>query len=176
MERKTGMTPTELSTMIETSIRILLTDLTVTTLLRETSDALRTSRIKGHLCEIGRKHFHVSASGCDANDREWLYDMVWAEMSNGLFVHQAMVMECENKIFVALAGKVDGDFQKLVQARADVRVWICPVPNRDKALEHIESCKQQIAAFSGTVSGDHYLLVLLIYLGNDFEIKAFRSP
>jgi hypothetical protein len=178
IEGKQEMTPAELSAKIEGAIRSLLTDHTVTTFLRATSDTLRTSLIKSRLRDLARiLGFQVSASGCAADDREWLYDMVWfTRRRDGLFAHQAMVMESEwrNGVKVTQSAEVDSDFEKLVQARADVHVWICTVPNPDKAREHIQNCKRQIAAFSGTMPDDHYLFVILRYLDDDFEIEAFR--
>lgn len=166
----------DLSTKIETTIRTLLTDHTVATFLRKTSDTLRTSLIKTNLCELGKSlNFHVSASGCAADDGEWLYDMVWSNMKDGQFTHQAMVLECEWRMGVSVArsADVDSDFQKLVQARADVRVWICTVHNSEIAARHIENCKKEIEEFSGTMSDDHYLFVILIGSNDSFAIEAF---
>jgi hypothetical protein len=173
------MTPTELSAMIETSIRTLLTDHTITTFLRKTSDAVRTGLIKNNLCELGKKlGFYVSASGCAADGGEWLYDMVWGTMENDLFVHQAMVMECEWRMGVPVlkGADVDSDFQKLVQARADIRVWICTVANDEIAQKHIENCENQIGKFTGTMPNDRYIFVILMFKRDNFELRTYSSP
>ncbi len=85
--------------------------------------------------------------------------MSWYAVSGeGLFSQLAMVLESELKPggSVVNAGKVDGDFEKLVQARAEVRVWLALVPNPVMAATHIINCKRQACAFAGAMSGDTY--------------------
>jgi hypothetical protein len=67
-----------------------------------------------------------------------------------------MVLECEWKPELP----VDGDFQRLVQARADVRVWVSCSPNQEMAHDHIANCKKQIKAYRGTLPGDRYVFVI----------------
>jgi hypothetical protein len=69
-----------------------------------------------------------------------------------------MVLESELRRNVKEADAVDGDFHKLVQARADVRVWISTSPGR--ARLHIDNCKKQIQEFDGTQPGDCYIFLL----------------
>jgi hypothetical protein len=47
------------------------------------------------------------------------------------------------------SAEVDGDFQKLVQARAEVRVWLAHCPNQALTREHIANRKRQAAHFDG---------------------------
>jgi hypothetical protein len=73
-----------------------------------------------------------------------------------------MVLESEwnRGLLVQKEAHVDGDFQKLVQARADVRVWISACHNTDIAEKHLVSCKEQIKRFSGTDPDDNYIFII----------------
>jgi hypothetical protein len=183
-----GSCPAELGAKIESNIRALLVG---EPFLYKTQD---TKQVKLRLHELGRSlGFTVLASGFPADRTnwkagpEWLYDMVWVayetepttppqKMVVHFLTRQAMVMECEMR-----QGRpsrkdrdVDEDFQKLVQARADVRVWITRVGTRESAEEHIENCKKQIKAFPDTLPCDQYLLVILVGapLG-DFVVESY---
>jgi hypothetical protein len=90
------------------------------------------------------------------DDPEWLYDLVWFQLEKGYLTRQILVMECELDPDPLL----DGDFQKLVQARADVRLWVSCAPNEKLAEDHLKNCKQQAALFSGAVAGDSYIFVM----------------
>jgi hypothetical protein len=111
--------------------------------------------------------FLVSAKGCGP-DGEWLYDMSWSEtckLDGGgyLLVGQPLVLETEERPDKVL----DGDFQKLVQARADVRVWIAKVNPKQSVQDHVAKCKEQIKRFVGSQPDDTY--VFMIY---DSQKKA----
>ena len=60
---------------------------------------------------------------------------------------------------VSLNPEMDGDFQKLVQARANHRVWIFQVDTFETIREYMGRCWTQIETFEGTQQGDRYLLV-----------------
>lgn len=130
------------------------------------------------LASQASSRFRVAAAGCEADDGEWLYDMIWYEEEERegkrLFTRLPMVMECENTMGpIAESADVKDDFQKLVQARADVRVWIHLAPSPEIASEHIKNCKRQIRAFSETAPGDQYVIAVLIYSDYSYEIKRF---
>jgi hypothetical protein len=132
------MTPSELGETIEAHIRSLLIDRP--SLYREMDTALVNSR----LCNLGQSlGFEVLASRCaSSNGVEWLYDMVWAtyepehtmpsqsstpnKLQIRFLIRQAMIMELEWRLNrPETEGRdVDEDFQKLVQGRADIRMWI----------------------------------------------------
>ncbi len=105
--------------------------------------------------------------------------MTWYTLGDDarLFTRQPMVMECEWKMGVPIAqnADVDGDFQKLVQARADVRVWISTAANPTLADQHLENCKKQIRSFLATVPGDIYLFAILVWSDNSFRIERFAA-
>jgi hypothetical protein len=116
-----------------------------------------TRTIKEFIGKLGHdRGFQVAASGLvGAEEGEWLYDMVWYELEGGFMTQQVLVMECE----LNCDPQLDGDFQKLVQARAGVRLWISCSPNSSLAKTHLANCKRQAVLFSGAVPGDTYVFV-----------------
>jgi hypothetical protein len=117
-----------------------------------------TAGIKKVLGDLGKSMtFMVAASGYMGKSQgEFLYDMVWYRLDQGYVLSQPMVMEVEWK--VALTTVVDDDFQKLVQARADVRVWVGTSANQSDIDRHIANCQKQIWLFDGSQNGDQYVL------------------
>jgi hypothetical protein len=104
----------------------------------------------------------------------WLYDMVWYTEEQGekdkFLTGLPMVLESElNKRHPDL----DGDFQKLIQARADVRVWISACSD---ARLHIDACKQQIKMFPGTLSGDQYVFAIYDQKSRKSLIEKYLAP
>lgn len=175
-----GMAHTDLAIHVERTLRALLDRRAVHAFLYKTTDKQRTREVKDELQRLGTTlGFKVAASGCQADEGEWLYDMIWYELSNDKIWYrwQAMVLECEWKMGVPVAqnADVDGDFQKLVQARADVRVWISTAANSDLANKHIENCKKQIVEFSATVPNDKYLFAVLIWSDSSYRIEQFSA-
>lgn len=53
--------------------------------------------IKQEFCKLGRSlGYVVNASHCDDADfGEWLYDLVWSETADGVFVQQQLALESE---------------------------------------------------------------------------------
>jgi hypothetical protein len=101
----------------------------------------------------------------------WLYDMVWHVEEDGLLSNLPLVLECEWNRGPRHRDEVDGDFQKLVQARADVRVWISASPS--SAPTHIENCKRQVRLFSGTLPGDNYVFAVYDWTTREPIIEQF---
>jgi hypothetical protein len=120
----------------------------------------------------------VAASGCDAHDPEWLYDMVWCSLTSDdkLLMHQALALESEWKFgTIAQVAEVDPDFQKLVQSRADLRVWLCAMPNQALGLKKIENCKTQVEKFTQSCLDDEYLFVTLVWENYSYQIESYRA-
>ena len=101
------------------------------------NDKIWTRKIKSSLCVVGYKlgyyacankvNFKFANNGKNIADRgEWLYDVTWIKYEenrndNTDIKEIPFVAECEwggNQ-------KVRGDFQKLLQARAGIRLFIC---------------------------------------------------
>ena len=152
---------------IAETVREFLGEVGVKRFLYDTNNLRRTTQLKAKLAELGHSlGFRVAAGGCQADDGEWLYDMVWYQNSaDGMFAQQSAVLEFEWGTSATLrrVTEVDPDFCKLVQARADIRVWVGIAHTPDLARVHLDSCRKQIYAFSGTMPGDRYLFVILIW-------------
>lgn len=104
--------------------------------------------------------YDVAAHGKGLKYGEWLYDMSWSEMQpvreGSFFGRQVLVLETES----APDPHLDGDFQKLVQARAEVRVWIAKVKPQQSVEKHVATCKEQIKRFEGTMPTDIYIFLI----------------
>lgn len=87
----------------------------------------------------------------------WLYDMSWSKSEDGFFVSQPLVIESE---ISNCDPKIDPDLHKLIQARADVRIWIAKVNPAQSVDQHVELCKQQIKRLAGTRPEDFYIFVI----------------
>jgi hypothetical protein len=121
-----------------------------------------------------RLGFTVSARGY--GDGAWLYDMAWSKeiKRNGggrYTTRLPLVLESEKKTDKVL----DGDFVKLVQARADVRVWIAQVNPLQSVEKHIAECKEEIRHFAETKPDDVYVLMIYDKAGNPADIKCFEA-
>jgi len=168
--------PAELVVEIERAVKSLLEVKTVKLLLYNTSDRERTRLVKDQLYNLGRAlGFHVTASNCPSDDGEWLYDMAWFN-KGPIFTRQAVVIECawRNGVRVEYAADVDGDFHKLIQARADVRVWISTAPNNEIASQYITNCKGAAESFFGSAVDDLYLLFILVWSDMTFRMERFQ--
>jgi hypothetical protein len=132
-----------------------------------------TEAVKRVFKDLGsRLGYCVTASGCAADDGEWLYDLASNVSSHGFYLSQPLVLECETHPDPHL----DGDFYKLVQARADVRVWICRLPRNQSVQEHLTIYKEQIAKSVGTQSGDTYIFFIYDYAARSAVIERFDTP
>ena len=113
------------------------------------------------LCDLGRKFCcKVGASTvADANrDRpEWLYDVTWLEYDrerDGLLIDAALVAECEWGDF----GKIVYDFEKLLLARAGVRLMIFNGFTEPGSKGIAERLAGKVREFNGTRAEDAWLL------------------
>ena len=70
-----------------------------------------------------------------------------------------LVAECE----WGPDGPCDNDFQKLLQARADHRLWLFQVPSTEAADEMFVGCRSNVKRFRATLMGDRYLFAALVW-------------
>ena len=129
----------------------------------------RTAAIKTKLCDIGRQApFHCTV--CAALPRknrthgEWLYDVIWLKYHEGLDDHPIccvpLVAECEWGTYA----HIKEDFQKLLLARASVRLMIYrdPMLHRDHgwqgAMWTAERLGLHISRFNRSRAEDAWLL------------------
>ena len=129
----------------------------------------RTKLIKGAFHTLAPKFSFVSVVG------EWLYDICWYKSSRGEggnLIRLALVAECE----WSPDPEMDGDFQKLIQARSDQRVWIFQAGSRQVVKQYFAACKQQVCDFEATLTGDRYLLVGLDSEHQQFIFEHYVAP
>jgi hypothetical protein len=139
--------------------------------------ALKTDAIKRIFANLGKNlGYRVAASGyADLGWEQWLYDMVWYKDDDAtrMLVRIPMVLESELHLGkVANVTDVNPDFQKLIQARAEVRVWLAHFWSEDIARKHLENCKSQAKAFSGSMPGDAYVFILWVSNAEERAGKA----
>lgn len=172
------MTTAEISKKIEQAARAAFEGPLLTTVLKGGSRA-STISIKAFFRDLGKGFgFKVAAACPDTDEGEWLYDMVWYEVDQqGLLLRQRMVLESElnRGLSVQQNAEVDGDFQKLVQARADVRAWLCSCHSTTLAEQHLFSCKRQIKQFSGTMPYDTYIFIIHDWSASTTKIERFEA-
>ena len=119
-----------------------------------------TRKIKTLLCELGNELGCYTCASLDkelVNNGEWLFDVTWLDWNDKLY-SVPMVAECEQ----GNRYDIRDDFQKLLVARADVRLIVCDagrVPNDSRAERTVNLLCEWIDAFKGTQLGDTYLLV-----------------
>jgi hypothetical protein len=167
----------QLAEAVEKTARLAFEGGRLTEFLRGASFKPVTKTVKEVFGDLGKTlGYQVAAAGyrC-ADEGEWLYDMVWFTTDAGMFIQQAMVLESEwgPGGRVQHAAEVDDDFQKLVQARADVRVWISACPNPEMTQLHIANCKHQARLFAGSVPGDAYVFIVYDWTTATIEFEQF---
>lgn len=122
-----------------------------------------TRQVKIALIRLGmRRHCTPYPPPADPQGSvgEWLYDVIWVRMDGQNRVMSApLVAESE----WGDPGEVWDDFQKLLVARAGVRVMV--FDNHPGLLEELQAHIQRYA-----VGGDRYLLAQYISLENGFRI------
>ena len=122
----------------------------------------RTRKVLTALCKIGKETFHCSVYASRhfvheqyRNGGEWLYDITWCEYKNSLLKSVPLVAECE----WGTLGAIKDDFDKLILARAAVRVMVYDGGYSKDGAEGIANdlCRR-VGAFEGNRPGDTYLL------------------
>ena len=123
-------------------------------------DTVWTKTIKTKLCEIGQDRFgcKVGARDVDKDNRdygEWLYDVTWLEYErDGLLIDAHLVAECEWSDFEAIVE----DFEKLLLARAGVRLMIFDGNYEPGSKEIAERLAGRVREFNGSRAEDAWLL------------------
>ena len=132
-----------------------------------------TYRIQKMLVDMGiDQGKKVCAGGVEGATwpTEWLYDMVWLQVSNDFNIENiGLVAEIE----WGEDWEVLEDFQKLLQARADVRLIVF---DHEDGLQ--EQLKRQIRKFKKSQPGDRYLFVSYVNAGRrpKFVLKEYVFP
>jgi hypothetical protein len=153
---------------------------TALTDLLKTGFGIATAAVKRSFGSLGIElGYEVGAHGFPgAHVGEWLYDVTWTMHKDEMLRRQILVLESEWKHGVGVAhnASVDRDFKKLVQARADIRVWVSTSHNEQLAQSHIENCIRQITEYSQSRAGDAYLLVIHTWSNQSTSIVRYCVP
>ena len=130
------------------------------------------------LCKIGQDQFgclvYASSNFVDKeykNGGEWLFNVTWCKYENKLLKSVPVVAECE----WGDLGKIKDGFDKLILARAAVRVFVFDggyCKNGAEALAN-KFC-DWVGAFEGSQKGDTYLLVGYEREGNTWCFRYFN--
>ena len=134
----------------------------------------RTKAIKTLLCEIGRQQFGCLVRAADVNnaDRgEWLYDVVWRRHDDrGRLTAVPLVAECE----WLRPREIEKDFEKLLLARADVRLIIYR-GKYEGSRETAERLAAHVMAFNGPHVEGGWLLAAWKRVDDNpwFKFKCF---
>jgi hypothetical protein len=110
-----------------------------------------TAAIKKQLEDGKPSDCEACATGYGYHSAEFLYDLIWIRRDNGTIRDVIMVLECEWGI-----GQEIYDFQKLLLARANLRVMVFQ-GNSAQREQLIPQMKNQIDRFEKTQLGDLYL-------------------
>lgn len=137
-----------------------------------------TREIKRYFADLGHElNCLVASCGVVGTDGgEWLYDLVWYTNSHsGNYRNQVLVLESELRPGGAVLNSefIDDDFLKLIQARADIRVWIAAIPTEALRTAHLQNCKQQIADFQQSQAGDFYIFILFDWTSGTVLVEEY---
>ncbi len=139
--------------------------------------------VKTELCKIGRGRFgcYVCARDVDETDRdqgEWLYDVTWLEYEkNGRselkarrkLVDAPLVAECE----WGDLGDIYDDFEKILLARAGVRLMIFDGGYDPGSTGIAERLAGRVREFNGSRSEDAWLLAAWEGSNDDWSFRYF---
>ena len=121
-----------------------------------------TRRILTALCSVGQElGYTVYAANVEgAEGGEWLYDACWLDGEKWL-TSVPMVAECEWDD----VEHIEDDFQKLLVARASLRVMVCdgwwhPGCDDTEGRSTAERLKRWVGKFEDGSEGDTYLLII----------------
>ena len=130
-----------------------------------------TKAMKEIIGDIGiTKGFKVCASG--KFESEWLYDLTWySNNTDNSLKDIPLVMECEWSRDVSA---LKFDFQKLVQARARIRIMIFQ-GFEDEINKTLQMIKDEIDSFELSQKGDLYLIAALNMNKGEFQFKKIEN-
>ena len=133
-----------------------------------------TKAVKTKLCEIGKDRFgcKVYANGVDEPEPdggEWLYDVTWLKHENDEVVDAPLIAECE----WSDQGEIEDDFEKLLLARADVRLMIFDGNHKPGSKELAGRLAGKVREFNGSRAEDTWLLAAWEGSNDDWSFRYF---
>ena len=139
------------------------------------SSAEWTHEVKTALCVAGQKlGYWVCAAGVDdhaSDSGEWLYDVTWLDYVGETLISAPLVVECE---WSASLHDINYDFQKLLLARAAVRLMIFDGGDAAGADRVAGQMAEQVAGFSGSRDVGEWLFAAWIWDDDDERGWSFR--
>ena len=142
-----------------------------------------TTAVKTELCKIGRDRFGYSVyaranevAKAYRDDGEWLYDVAWLEYEKNKhgkparpLVDAPLVAECEwyNE------GDIKDDFEKLLLARAGVRLMIFDGDRAGGSKKTAEQLARMVREFNGSRAEDAWLLAAWEGKPEDWSFRYF---
>ena len=142
---------------------------------RAASDTEWTRAVKTKLCKIGRDQFGCDVGARDVNkaDRkfgEWLYDVIWLNYDcNGRVIDVPLVAECE----WGRLEEIYDDFDKLLLARASVRLMIFDGDYTPGSVSITEELVKRVREFNGSRTEDAWLLAACEKIDDDWRFRYF---
>ena len=116
---------------------------------RGLDDRVWTHDIKSELCSAGQTlGYYVCTSGVTtANHGEWLFDQVWMDWMHipRQLKRIGLVVECEWRM---QPDDIFDDFEKLLVARADVRLMIFQAHSGERVNEMFDLLEEEARTFS----------------------------
>ena len=132
-------------------------------------DTVWTHAVKSELCAAGLDlGYYVCTSGvAQADHGEWLFDQVWMNWTPTprQLERIGLVVECE---WSRTQAEIFDDFEKLLVARADVRLMIFQAPTAEEVADLFARLRTATQGFSQHQSGDYYMLA-----GYDRQARQF---
>ena len=123
-----------------------------------------TQECLGKLAELGEKNGYHAATCSRCGDHEWLYDLIWWKGEDGGMTDLILALESE---WSPSFRDVRYDFQKLVQARARIKVLISDA----MSIEDRQILISDIDNFALDDNDGVYLFVM--YNGNPAKPRRF---
>ena len=138
-----------------------------------------TKAVKTELCRIGRDSFgcKVYAAGVPRNKRdggEWLYDVTWLEYEeggDGELTDLHLAAECE----WGEDQDIEDDFEKLLLARAGVRVMIIDGGVKPDSQKIADWLAGKVRKFNGSRADDAWLLAVVEQSDDGWSFRCFHG-
>ena len=122
-------------------------------------DTVWTHAVKSELCAAGQAlGYYVCTSGvAQADHGEWLFDQVWMNwtLTPRQLKRIGLVVECE---WSRTQAEIFDDFEKLLVARADVRLMIFQALTAPDVHALFARLRAETQGFPQHQSGDYYML------------------
>lgn len=140
-------------------------------------DSEWTKAIKTELCRIGRSFgYEVYAKDVEEDEKdggEWLYDVTWLEYNrsgDGELTKSPLVVECEWGDYQ----DIEDDFEKLLLARAGVRVMIFGGTDEPGVAKNIaDQLAEKVKKFEASRAEDAWLLAAWEPNGDGWQFRYF---